>query len=140
MKEDLKNVIITFGLVAFVFTGGFFTYKQKNIQENISILAEELQKVKDENLKKSLENSSLQEELSIVKNIQDQKSRDQALKQAESELARKQATALQQQQAQAKAQAQILLQQQQAQAQAQAAAQAQTSTPVVKPSRKSSAS
>lgn len=127
MKEDLKNVIITFGLVAFVFTGGFFTYRQKNIQENISILSQELQKVKDENLKKSLENSALQEELLIVKNIQDQKSRDQALKQAE--LVRKQT----QQQAQARAQA---LQQQQAQQD-----QAQASTPaVVKPSRKSSAS
>jgi hypothetical protein len=133
MKEDLKNVIITFGLIAFVFTGGFFTYREKVNRENILTLKQELQNTKNENLAKIEQNRILEEkrqlaiqaelkkkqlaqELLAINSIQDKKLRDQALAK--------------------QAQAQALLQQQQAQAQAQVQQQAST----VKPSRTSRAS
>jgi len=43
MKEDFKNVIITFGLIAFVFMQGSYTYQNK-IQRN-SILALQQEKL-----------------------------------------------------------------------------------------------
>jgi hypothetical protein len=33
MKKDIINVVITFGLIAIVFTGGLFSYKEKIIKE-----------------------------------------------------------------------------------------------------------
>lgn len=52
MIQDLKNVVITFGLVAFVAVGGFFSYRaQAQIQNIIATDQVQLQ-VKDEEIEK----------------------------------------------------------------------------------------
>lgn len=145
MKEDLKNVIITFGFIALVLTNGSFAY-QKNVRDEyiLAVKQEELQRAKmAEQLALAAQSSLLeqarQEELKkqqiareqlAIQNAKNQDTLNQTLAaKAKADLARQQALALQQQQ-----QALALAQQK-----AQAAAQASAPT-VVRPSRSSRAS
>ena len=68
MIKDLKNVIITFGLIALVFTQGYSLYQKKIKQEN-SILAANQTAIKDDKLIKTEQDNLL----SILKQQEDLK-------------------------------------------------------------------
>lgn len=137
MKKDLKNVIVTFGLIAIVFTFGSFQYKKSTVENDLraqvtsqTLLAQQ-QKAETDRLKQEqiLVEQKAQIQLAIqksqIKNSADQAAYDRA----QADTATKQAQILLQQQALAKAQAladaknkaieqaQILAQQQAAQQQ-----------------------
>lgn len=99
MIKDLKNVIITFGLIALVLTQGSLFYQKKVKAEDILATQQfELQNIKKNKLAKIAQNQSATPSTagSVTTN------------QAQIDLAKKQATLLTQQ----KAQAQLLAQQQ----------------------------
>lgn len=143
MEKDLTNVIITFGLVALVFTQGSFAYKDKVKQDVLLSKIEELSKKKNNNVfvqeVKKVQNTQNQITSQISKN--QTSTANQSTVQAQIDLAKKEAMLKAEQQAQADqlAKQQALLKAQQ-QAQAIAQQQAQTQTTTTKRSRQSSAS
>jgi hypothetical protein len=152
MKEDFKNIIITFSLIALVFTQGSLAYQKKVYKDYVSTSIQGgLLTTNNSNLTKIEQNKILlnniqQQQLANQQTILKQSansttttstpstSTSTTTTQAQADIARQQALAQAQALAQQKAQ---LLAQQQALAQAQAQAQAQTPTP---PSRQSAAS
>ena len=64
MLDEIKNVIIAFGLIAIVFMQGSFTYQKKIQKEQTAILIQqEFQKLKNEDLIKSKQNILNQKEI-----------------------------------------------------------------------------
>lgn len=153
MKDDLKNVIMTFGLIALVFTQGSLAYQKKIHKEYVLSTTKQEEILRTNNEKVLANNLSLiqkqkidllkqqiaQNQLAIL-NSQNNSTSPVTNTQAQIDLARNQALLLSQQQAQAKA-----LTQQQAQAKALAQQQAQAlaqqqAKKVVTPARQSRAS
>lgn len=140
MKDNIKNVVITFSLIALVFTQGSLTYQKKIYKDYIA--QEQLLNTKKSNLSKLEQNRLL---LNQIK--QQELANQQALLNtsttpvtSNTNTSTAQADLLAQQQAKARAQAQLLAQQKaQALAQQQALAQAQAQAQTA-PSRQSSAS
>lgn len=156
MNKDLKNVLITFGLIALVFTQGSFVYRIKVKNEYISALEQEkLQRIKIIEFTKAKQNITVQVKQQVlpkkqvakkILTAQKTKSNNTANQntslatQAQADLTRQQAIILSQQTAQAQAQQQAdAIAQQQAQVIAQQQTQ-QTQSPVSSPSRQSKAS
>jgi hypothetical protein len=156
MKEDLKNVIMTFGLIALVFTQGSLAYQKKINREYIlAQKQEELQKINENKIlaerqniliaeakrKEDLIKQQIIKEQAIIKNAQNNTNTQTSVSsQVQLDLARNQALLLAQQQAAAqilaKQQAEALaLQKAQILAQQQAAAKK-----IVTPARQSRAS
>ncbi len=114
MLKDIKNVIISFGLIGLVFGLGSSAYQEKSEKDQaLAVKIEELQKIKDSNLAKAEQDKQLADLKLKQKNLADKiaiqkaneiANKNQALNQAQTAEAQKQATLLVQQQAQIEAQ------------------------------------
>lgn len=149
MKEDLKNVIITFGLIALVFTQGSLAYQKKIYREFVaSVEQQKLEKNKNNELVKAEEQRLLKQQELIAEQIKESKlalQNAESQKKVENNLSAKIQADLAQQQAEAEAQAKILAAQKAAQILAQqqreaALAQAQAQAQKITSSRQSRAS
>lgn len=150
MKEDLKNVIMTFGLIALVFTQGSLAYQKKINREYIlAQKQEELQKINEIKILAEKQNLLIAEAKKKEELIKQQIAKEQTIinngktsttSQTQLDLARNQALLLAQQQIEAQ-----ILAKQQAEAlalqKAEALAKQQAATKkIVAPSRQSRAS
>jgi len=150
MKEDIKNVIMTFGLIALVFTQGSLAYQKKINREYIlAQKQEELQKINEIKILAEKQNLLIAEAKKKEELIKQQIAKEQTIinngktsttSQTQLDLARNQALLLAQQQIEAQ-----ILAKQQAEAlalqKAEALAKQQAATKkIVAPSRQSRAS